>query len=131
MLALMQYTIKINDDSKYIIYKHTGKIKRSEIGEAWRELLKMKEFTELGYNLISDYRESEFDFDIDEMPIVDEFLKSINHIISGKKNAVIIDNPRSTVFPMLYERKSGKELDFDVKMFSTEEAAASYVQQYS
>jgi hypothetical protein len=80
----MNYSIEVLHDQKIIVYEHEGKIRRDEIGDVWRELLKMKEFTSEGYNLLSDYSNGKFDFSIGEMALIDDFLKSLKHILFGK-----------------------------------------------
>lgn len=50
----MGISIKINHEKKYIHYSHNGIIERKEIGEVWRQLLTMTEFTQMKYNLLSD-----------------------------------------------------------------------------
>jgi hypothetical protein len=109
-------------------YSHKGTIERDEIGEAWLELLKMEVFTKLKYNLLSDYRGGTFLFNASELDAIDSFLDSIKSILKGKKNAVIVDNPSDAAISFLFEHQKNKEIDFQVKTFSTESAAFRYLQ---
>ena len=87
----------------------------------------MKEFTEMGYNLISDYSEGSFDFNVSELFVIDDFLHSIKTLLNKKKNAVIVNNPLDTVISVIYQEKAEQELGFSVKTFYTLEAAIAFV----
>lgn len=114
----MSYSIKIDHENKYIHYAHSGIIKRKEIGEAWKELLDLTEFSKGKYNLLSDYRNGFFDFNINEIAPIEEFLKANKEVLNGKKNAVIVDNPHETVIAVMFENKLQKEINYIVKTFS-------------
>ena len=123
----MPYTLTINHELKFVHYAHKGKISRDEIGEAWKELLGMKEFRELKYNLLSDYRGGSFQFNASELDVIDNFLDSIKTILKGKRNAVIVDNPSEAAISFLFEHHKNKEINFHVKTFSTESAAFRFL----
>jgi len=123
----MAYSITINHQLKIIHYKHNGIIERNTIGEAWKELLSINEFTELKYNLLSDYRNGTFNFKANEINVIESFLHSIKDILSGKKNSVIVSNPNDTLVSLLFENKKSKEINFIVKTFSTESAALAFL----
>ncbi len=123
----MGYSIKIDHDNKYIHYSHQGKISRKEIGDAWIELLNMTEFSKEKYNLLSDYRNGIFDFNIENIGAIEEFLKANQDILKGKKNAVIVDNPNETVIAMMFENNMQIKINYAVKTFSTLNAAIKYL----
>jgi len=123
----MGYSIKIDHDNKYIHYSHQGKISRKEIGDAWIELLNMTEFSKEKYNLLSDYRNGIFDFNIENIGAIEEFLKANQDILNGKKNAVIVDNPNETVIAMMFENNMQIKINYAVKTFSTLKAAIKYL----
>ena len=122
----MNYTINIDHNLKIIRYKHTGLIKDEEIAEAWQSLLSMKEFTELKYNLLSDYRGAKLDMDRKSPDRIVEFMMAIEHIVRGKKQSLILDDPYSTAGSVLFSEKVNKKVGFKVKVFSTEEAALEW-----
>lgn len=119
----MGQSIKINHEKKYIHYSHNGIIDRNDIGEVWRQLLAMPEFTQEKYNLLSDYRGATFNFTPAEIGVIDSFLQSIKAVLDGKKNAVIVDNPAGTVISMLFENR----VNFQVKTFCTVQAALKFL----
>ncbi|PLX23982.1 MAG: hypothetical protein C0599_03225 [Salinivirgaceae bacterium] len=123
----MSYSIEIDHVRKIVIHRHKGNIQRSELGDFWRELLAIKEFTERKYNLLTDYRKAKFSFSDEELEPVDTFLKSIKHIIDGKRNAVIVNDPDNYALTLLVGKESAKQVNFHVNLFSTEKAAFDYL----
>lgn len=123
----MDYSIVIDQENRIIRYKHSGEIEREDLGTAWQELLMIKEFTELGYSLLSDYRNSVFLFNLNDTKVIEDFLLSIQHILKGKKEGVIVDNPFSTAVSVYFQSKLQKMIGFEVKVFSTEKAALDWL----
>jgi hypothetical protein len=123
------YKISIDHELKLIKYSHSGLIKRETVGDVWRELLKMDEFTTQQYNLLTDYTKGEFDFSIDETDIVWSFFNSIAHILKNKKQAVITNTPFSTSIALLFEYEAYEKIEFHVKVFTTETAALNWILQ--
>jgi AAA+ ATPase superfamily predicted ATPase len=119
----MEYTIDIDHDLKLIIYRHSGLLTTENIGEVWAQFLTMPEFTQMKYNLLSDYRKSKFLFVVEEVTEIVNFMRNIEAIVRGKKQALILDDPRSTAASMLFEQKVYEEVGFYVQVFSTEEVA--------
>jgi len=123
----MNFTIEIDKQLKIIRYKHSGDIKKDDIGEAWNNFLGMIEFTEQKYNLLSDYRDSVFIANQSDIDIICTFLSNIKNIIDGKKQAIIVDNPSNTALSYIFEDQIYKQTNFIVKIFSTEEAAINWL----
>jgi len=124
---MSNYSITIDHEKKYIHYSHKGKISRKEIGDVWIELLNTSEFSKGKYNLLSDYRDGIFDFDIKSVEVIEDFLKANQVVLNGKKNAVIVRNPEETVIAMLFENKMQIEINYYVKTFSTLDAAIRFL----
>jgi hypothetical protein len=124
----MKYTIDIDHELKIIRYAHSGIIQAEEIAYVWEnEFLKMKEFTELKYNLYSDYSKAKFDIPVEFLPELMEFMESIKPIITGKKQSIIVDDPYSTAASLLFENEVNKEIGFLVKIFNTKKAALEWL----
>jgi hypothetical protein len=121
------YRITIDDERKMIHYQHNGFLKIEEIGEAWRRLLELKEFTSLGYNLLSDYSEADFDFSINKAELIWDFLYSIQDILKNKRGAVVTSKPVSTAISVLFEAETYRNLKFELKTFSTREVALDWL----
>ncbi|NVO18422.1 MAG: hypothetical protein HXX13_01915 [Bacteroidetes bacterium] len=124
-----RYEIFIDEKQKIIQYKHWGILKIEDIGEAWQQLLKTEEFTKMGYNLLSDYSEADFNFSVGNTMIVWDFFKSIQHILRNKKEAVIATNPFTTAISILFENEAYKNLNFEVKTFTTRDVALDWLRK--
>ena len=126
----MNYTIKTDHELKIIRYIHFGLIEdKAEIGKAWEDILGLKEFTELNYNLLSDYRNATFNLPVDDIDLISDFLYSIKHILKGKKQSLVLSDPKSTAMSLLFEREIYNKMDFKVKVLSTVEGALSWLQK--
>ncbi|MDD2564917.1 MAG: hypothetical protein PHU27_11950 [Salinivirgaceae bacterium] len=123
----MKYSIHIDHNFKIIRYTHSGIINAEDIGEAWNKLLVMKEFTELKYNLLSDYTGGEFQMSLDFLPKLMEFMRAIKSIVRGKKQALIVDEPYSVAGSLLFENEVNKEIGFLNKVFATETKALEWL----
>ena len=123
----MKYSITIDNKLKIIRYEHRGTLIAEEIGEVWEQLLCMKEFTELKYNLFSDYRKAKFDIGTEFLPVLIDFMHNIKDIVNGKKQCLIVDEPFTTAAAILFENEVNKKVGFNVKVFSTEEAAMQWL----
>jgi len=126
----MNYSIKVNHELKIIRYSHSGLIdKKEEIGQVWEELLRLKEFTELKYNLLSDYRNATINLRFDDIGLIIDFLYSIKHILNGKKQSLVLNDPKSTAMSLLFKTEIYKKMDFNVKVFSTIGGALTWLAQ--
>jgi hypothetical protein len=123
----MSYSIQIDHEHQIIDYRHVGIIGTDEIGKAWQEFLKLKEFTELQYNLMSDYSEAQFDMDLEDVERITQFLLSLKGILEEKKQALIVNKPFDTVISDLFEGEANKRIGFRVAVFSTRNAARHWV----
>lgn len=123
----MNYTITVEHELRIIRYTHSGLIKAADIGEVWQQLLAMKEFTQLNYNLFSDYRNGDFQIPLVFLPYLIEFMRTIESIVKGKKQALILDDPRNGAISMLFENKVYHEIGFNVKVFTTEASALRWL----
>lgn len=124
----MNFTLTIDHELKIIRYKHVGEINHhEEIGEVWQQLLSMEEFTKQGYNLLSDYREAQFKFPPSVLYEIVAFLEQLEPILRGKKQSLLMTDPGSTAYSILFESAVFHAIGFRVKVFSTEQAAIRYV----
>lgn len=123
----MNYTITIEHELRIIRYTHSGLIKEADIGEVWKHLLAMKEFTQLNYNLFSDYRNGQLQIPVSFLQKLIDFMRTIESIVKGKKQALVLDDPRNVAVSMLFEDKVNKEIGFNVKIFTTEASALRWL----
>ena len=127
MLNKTEFTIAINHLFKIIRYKHTGSIKKEDLDAAWNELIQIKEFTQLDYNLLSDYRESKFDIPLTSIDAILEDMKPMKPFLEGKKQSFIIDDPMSMAIAMLFMKDAFNKIGFKIESFSTEKAAVAWL----
>ncbi len=123
----MSFTIDIDHTNKLIRYQHGGEINKGNIGEAWNQFLQLKEFTDLKYNLLSDYSDAKFLMNYKEINEISGFLSRIKEILEGKKQAIVLLEPVSTALSMLLEGEVNKQIGFIVKVFSTKKAAIQWL----
>lgn len=117
------YTIELDNKLKIIRYKHSGIINAEDIGAAWTEFLQLKEFTSQKYNLLSDYRGGKFDMPVEMIKDITAYMVNIKHIVKGKKQAIISDDPYSLAASILFSEETYAKVGFIVKVFSTEKSA--------
>ena len=122
-----RYKIDIDKKLKIIRYTHSGDILDEEIASAWANFLKMPEFTHQKYNLLSDYRGGKLLIPVDSISEIIDFMKQIEGIVRGKKQALIVDDPYSAAGSMLFESEVYAKVGFKVKVFSTEKAALQWL----
>lgn len=96
---------------------------------AWQDILNYNEFTHNGYNVLADLREGTFDFSVEELDAIMEFLSSIQRTLKGKRMAVIVDKPKETVISMLFEYPAKKRFGFNIKTFTTLEAGVEFARE--
>ena len=123
----MNYSIETDTVRRLVVYTHTGVIESTDIAEVWRIILTKPEFTESDYDLLTDYRNSSFNFSLDKIDKISDFLNSLKHILSGKKQAVITDNPHNTAISVFFENETYETIGFRVKVFSSYEAAITWL----
>jgi len=123
----MSFSINIDHENKLIRYEHSGILNKEDIGAAWVEFLKIEEFVQQKYNLLSDYSDAKFDIDIPDIELITEFLFSIKDILNAKKQALILSESRSTALSFLFSEDVNKKLGFKVSVFSTEKAAINWL----
>ncbi len=123
----MSCTIIPDHDLKIIRYRHSGMIKGEDIHAVWMKLLTMPEFTAMGYNLLSDYRDSRFDIPIENLNAIVEFMISIKPVIEGKKQSLIVDNPYNTAASVLFSDRVIEKTGFLVNVFSSETVALAWL----
>jgi hypothetical protein len=123
----MNYSLSIEHELRIIRYTHSGVIKLEDIEEVWNKLLAMKEFTQLKYNLFSDYRTGKFQIPLDFLQELMRYMHTIEDIVKGKKQALILDEPYNVAVSMLFESEVSKKIGFNVKIFTTETSALRWL----
>lgn len=123
----MNYSIQVDAENKIIRYKHSGIIIATDIESAWNDFLKLPEFTEQGYNLLSDYRNGKFQIMVEEISFIMEYMSAIENIIRDKKQALIVDDPYSVAASMIFEKEVFDKTGFVIRVFSTKDSALKWL----
>lgn len=123
----MGYTINCIDELKIIKHKITGVLDKTNLGDAWKKIVTLKEFYKDGYNILSDYRDSIFKFSLEETTILDNLIEEHKTLLDGKKGAVIVNVPIYTAISVMIKEKFNKVPNYQAKIFSTEEAAIKWL----
>ena len=123
----MPYLLEIDHSAKFIRNTYNGVITKEDLRQVWTQMLGLKEFTLLQYNLLSDYRNSNFNIDKTENNKMIEFLLSIKDILNKKKEAAILNNPKDTALSMMLQFEVYKRIGYSVQLFSTEDAAIKWL----
>jgi len=122
----MAYRVSCSKGFGFIVYRHKGIIAKEAMRAAWQDILNHNEFTHNGYNVLADLREGTFDFSVEELDVIMDFLASIQRTLKGKRMAVIVDKPKETVISMLFEHPAHKQFGFRIKTFTTLEAGVEF-----
>ncbi len=122
----MSYRVSRSKGFGFFIYQHSGVIQKKDLKAAWLEILDHAEFTHGQYNVLADIREGSFDFTVEELDVMMNFLASIRNLLDGRRMAIIVDKPRETVISMLLEKPALQEFGFHIKTFATMEAAVEF-----
>lgn len=123
----MKYSINIDHELRLIRYTHSGLIYVEDIGEAWKEFLSLQEFTDLKYNLLSDFRGGKFQIADTFVTEITNYMQRIETIVKSKKQALITDDPYSVAISMIFADDVYKKVEFNVKVFTTETAALRWL----
>jgi hypothetical protein len=123
----MKFSIDLDHKFKIVRYRHSGLIYAEDIEEAWSKFLILREFTELKYNLFSDYRGGRFEIPLEHIAEIIKFMRNIENVVRGKKQALLVDEPYSVAASMLFEEEVTREVGFKVQVFTTEKAALKWL----
>ena len=125
----MKYSIEMDHGLKAIKYKHKGDLHYDDLMNAWQAILKLKEFTELKYNLFSNYKDARLIMKLEEVDQVLDFLFNLKPILEGKKQAIVIVDPHSTMANKFLRNDAYNTLGFIVQNFSNEKSALEWLGQ--
>jgi len=120
-------SLDIDDDLKLVIHKHIGDVTPTSLANAWLTFMQTRAFKEMGYNLLSDYRDAKFTFILEELVTARGYLKRNRPILQGKKEAIITNEPYTTAVSALFERYAKEDAGLELRIFVTESAALRWI----
>ncbi|MCK3684091.1 hypothetical protein [Maribellus sp. YY47] len=113
------------DSSLGILFKcYYGLIDIEDIVSSWEYAFENNLIPKQGKGFVLDYRNSNFNIKIEEYTAIVDFYKKHLDIFGGFKIAIITEEARDIVIPILVETKDD---GYSSKPFSTLEAATKWV----
>ena len=113
------------DSELGILFKYYyGSITISDISTSWEYAFKNNLIPKETKGFILDYRNATFDIEIDQYVEIPNFYKKHLDIFGNQRIAIITENAKDIVVPILVE---AKDEGYSSKPFSTLEAAISWV----
>lgn len=108
-----------------ILFKtYYGQITIEDITSSWEYAFKKDLIPKETKGFIMDYRNSNFNIKTDRFSEIADFYKKHLDVFGNFKIAILTDDPRDIVIPMLVESKDD---GYSSRPFSTVEAAISWV----
>lgn len=113
------------DDSLGILYKYYyGLISIQDIESSWEYAIDNNLIPKETKGFILDYRNSNFDIKINEYTAIPNFYKKNLDIFGGRRIAILTEEPKDIVIPILIKTKDKGYLS---KPFSTLESAIAWI----
>jgi hypothetical protein len=113
------------DASLGIFYKtYRGVISIEDIVLSWETIFKDDLIPKQVTGFILDYRAGHFNIKIDEHVQISDFYKCHLDVFGGKKIAIITDNPKDVVIPVLVRMN---DAGYESKPFCSLEASVDWV----
>ncbi|MGE0076587.1 MAG: hypothetical protein AB7S48_01880 [Bacteroidales bacterium] len=106
-----------------LIREFTGKVDVHEIIKSWDYLLNNQLITPKTKGVINNLGNCELNMSMEDFAALMDYLKSHPNL-KRLKLAVICDNPKIIIFPIMGEFK---QKDLTIKPFTTEKAAVSWI----
>ncbi|NOQ26766.1 MAG: hypothetical protein GQ564_15505 [Bacteroidales bacterium] len=123
MTQKLQYLI-LEDKSMIIVYCK-GKVFIDEVIEFKKKMGNDKNYSP-NFNVIYDFRELEFLFELEELSRYVEFISNNKKYIGNRKSAVITNSPNQVVIGIGFDILKNK-LPIEVQVCSTVETAFSFL----
>ncbi len=106
-----------------LIRNFVGKVVANDIIESWKYLYKHQLINHSTKGLINNLQGCELMMDLESFTLLLNYMKSMKYI-KNIKIAVIADNPKTIIFPILGHEQ---ERELNIKPFSTMDAAVNWV----
>ncbi|MFD0932656.1 hypothetical protein ACFQ0R_08640 [Psychroflexus salinarum] len=119
-----KFEYKFDDSLGILIKTYYGLITIEDIESSWRYAFENGLIPEKKKGFILDYRKSNFDIEIDEHTLIADFYRKHIDVFGNYKIAIITENPKDIVVPMLVE---SLDRGYYSKPFSTFDAAVDWV----
>ena len=116
---------KFNSTTNILETKYNGDVNLTEVVNYIIATKNNKQYPRV-LKIISDARNAEFNFSIEDLNIImEENYKSLKNY-SGIIDAIIVDNPKNTVLTVLYQELA-KTKKYKFEIFATKKAAITWL----
>ncbi len=109
---------------------YKGPIELKDIAGDWQKVIAHEKFNDIDTHLLFDCREAEFAFSLDECHGIESFFAQFSDVLIDKRIAIIAVSTLNTAFAIYIEYKLKFGFGFDIKVFSTKEAAIEWIENY-
>lgn len=121
---MINYRIKYNTDYKIFYKIYYGPITIKDIYSTWDEIINENFIPLNTTRFILDYSCANFNFPVSDHHLIPEYYKDNIDTFINSKIAVLTQNPKDIVIPILVMEK---DKGYTSKPFSTEEAALNWL----
>lgn len=115
-----------NEDSKIFYKYYLGNISFEDIQKSWNYIISNQLMPNESTGIIIDYRDATIQMEPKEHSKISQFYHDNIETFRSKKIAILIEDPKDIVIPMLVRLKDD---GYTSKTFSTEKAAISWINQ--
>lgn len=124
---MQQCDLSLDHHQEIIFRKFKSALTLEDIRESWNEILKMDEFVNYNYDLISDYRNADLKIKFRQIWEVVAFYIKNKDKLKGSCHAVVTDSPRPAAFSTFFERNYDTIIPMNYKTFATTEEALQWL----
>lgn len=127
-MSVMENVFKylFNEDSKIFYKYYIGNISFEDIQNSWNHIISNQLMPTESIGIIIDYRDATLQMEPKEHSKITKLYRDNIETFRGKKIAIITEDPKDIVIPMLVRIKDD---GYSSKPFSTEKAAVSWINQ--
>lgn len=117
-------SLEFNPLSRILFKYYYGLISVEDIKNSWTDAIAKKQIPDNVRGFVLDYRKAHFDFEPRRLTEIAEFYMANIHVFGNKYIAMVADNPKDIVYPILFQ---AEDKGCVTKPFSTMEAAVAWV----
>ena len=122
------FFVDIDYQKKLIHYKQWGKVCLDEIRQARFEMVRIAEGKAGQYHFLTDLRDMEPDFTVEDFPFIWHFVDQHENMFQGRLEAVLVTKPMVCAYGVLIKEELKKRVGYEISLFTTEEAALWWLQ---
>ena len=118
------FTYEFDEQTGILFKNYFGPVNLKTLISSWDDAIAKQIIPANTKGFILDYRKATLKVGLHEFTGIPDYYKSHPEIFENKKIAILVDNPRDTVVPILVREKDS---GYESKPFSTLEAAIQWI----